>query len=163
MKTLVVKLKYKLIILLSMSFFCFSCLKKTSYETTPEIEYTSFTPYVDETADISIKFKDGNGDIGAASADTTRNLWVNYYYKDTVTNNYVAFCFGCGTDSLKTAYVVKAPTGSYQGKPISGEVSVRLQQYRHSKKIKKIKYVIYLFDKEGNKSNVITTPELAVP
>lgn len=145
------------------SFVFFSCIKKTTYETTPEISYNSFTPYTDETADISIKFKDGDGDIGASGNDTTRNLWVNYYYKDTVTQKYIAFCYGCGTDSLKTAYVVKAPTGSYEGKPISGEVSVRLQQYRHSKKIKHIKYVIYLLDKAKNKSNVITTPELTVP
>jgi hypothetical protein len=58
--------------------------------------------------------------------------------------------------------VVKAPEDSYKGKPISGEVSVRLQQLRHSKKIKNIKYVIYLFDAAGNKSNIVTTPELYV-
>lgn len=154
---------FKISVAVCLLLFVYSCIKKTTYSTVPEIEYKNFVPNTDESAEISIKFKDGDGDIGTAGNDTTRNLWVNYYYKDTVSLKYVAFCFGCGTDSLKTAYVVKQTEGSYQGKPISGELSVKLQQYRHSKKIKNIKYVIYLYDKAGNKSNVITTPELIVP
>lgn len=154
----------RIIFLLSSSLLIFSCVKKTVYDAVPEIEYSSFTPYTDETADISIKFKDGDGDIGVqGTADSTKNFWVNYYYKDTITQKYVAFCYGCGTDSLKTSYGVRAPDGSFAGKPISGEISVHLQQYRHSKKIKHIKYVVYLFDKAKHKSNIITTPEITVP
>lgn len=141
----------------------FACVKKTTFSTTPEISYNTFVPYTDESADINIKFTDGDGDIGVGNTDTMRTLWVNYYYKDTITQKYTAFCYACGTDSLKNSYVVRAPKDSYTGKPISGEVMVRLQQYRHSRKIKKIKYVVYLYDKAGNKSNVITTPELIVP
>lgn len=154
----------RLIVFLSSSLLVFSCVKKTVYDAVPEIEYNSFIPYTDETADINIKFKDGDGDIGVqATTDTTKNFWVNYYYKDTVTQKYVAFCYGCGTDSLKTSYGVRAPNGSFAGKPISGEISVRLQQYRHSKKIKHIKYVVYLYDKAKHKSNVVTSPEITVP
>ncbi len=154
---------FKITISVCLVMFFYACIKKTTYNTVPEIEYRSFSPNTDESAEISIKFKDGDGDIGTTTNDTTKNLWVNYYYKDTITQKYIAFCYACGTDSLKTAYVVKQTEGSYQGKPISGELSVKLQQYRHSKKIKNIKYVIYLYDKAGNKSNVITTPELVVP
>ena len=144
-------------------FGVFACVKKTTYSTTPEISFNSFSPYVGDSADIDINFKDGDGDIGVSSSDSTRTMWINYYYKDTITLKYVAFCYGCGTDSLKTSYVVRAPKDSYLGKPISGEIIVRLQQYRHSRKIKNIKYVVYLFDKAGHKSNVIETPELIVP
>ncbi len=141
----------------------FACVKKTTYSTTPEISFNSFSPYIGDSADIDINFKDGDGDIGVSSSDSTRTMWINYYYKDTVTQKYVAFCYGCGTDSLKTSYVIRAPKDSYLGKPISGEIIVRLQQYRHSRKIKNLKYVVYLYDKAGNKSNVIETPELVVP
>jgi hypothetical protein len=141
----------------------FACVKKTTYSTTPEISFNSFTPYVGDSADIDINFKDGDGDIGVGSNDSMRTMWINYYYKDTVTQKYVAFCYGCGTDSLKTSYVIRAPKDSYLGKPISGEIIVRLQQYRHSRKIKNIKYVVYLFDKAGHESNIIETPELIVP
>jgi hypothetical protein len=141
----------------------FACVKKTTYSTTPEISFNSFSPYIGDSADIDINFKDGDGDIGVSSSDSTRTMWINYYYKDTITQKYVAFCYGCGTDSLKTSYVIRAPKDSYLGKPISGEIIVRLQQYRHSRKIKNIKYVVYLYDKAGHKSNVIETPELLVP
>lgn len=158
--------KYYINYLLIITLICvgiFACVKKTNYPVEPVISFNSFTPYQDETADINIKFTDGDGDIGVDITDSKLTMWVNYYYKDTITQIYRAFCYGCGTDSLKNPYIVRAPKDSYLGKPISGEIVVNLQGYRHSKKIKYIKYVIYLFDKAGNKSNVITTPELIVP
>ncbi len=140
-----------------------SCVKKTTYPKDPQIEYKDFFPFAGDSGEIQIKFTDGDGNIGAQEEDTTRNLFVTYYYLDTITNAYTGFYDTNFNDTLRTGYVVRAPADSYEGKPISGEVSVRLQQYRHSKKIKNVKYVIYLFDKEGNKSNVVTTPELSVP
>jgi hypothetical protein len=141
-----------------------ACVKKTSYPTVPEIEYQAFYPYAGDSADIQIKFTDGDGDIGGTDSDSTRNFWATYYYKDSVTQTYRAYT-ECpnGCDTLRTGYVIKAPSAAYIGKPISGEVNVRLQQFRHSKKVKNIKYVIYLYDAAGNKSNVVTTPEIAVP
>lgn len=151
--------KYLLLVITG-SAFVFSCVKKTTYNTVPEIEYQAFYPYVGDSADIQVKFTDGDGDIGVAEGDSTKTFWVNYYYKDTVTNKYIGYYRPLFSDTLKTGYIVKAPSDSYKGKPISGEISVRLQQMRHSKKIKNIKYVIYLFDANGNKSNVLTTPEI---
>jgi hypothetical protein len=72
----------------------FACVKKTTYDTTPEISFNSFTPYMGDSADIDINFKDGDGDIGVSSSDSTRTMWINYYYKDTITQKYVAFCYG---------------------------------------------------------------------
>lgn len=151
-------LKY-LFFLIALSLSIFSCVKKKSYPTIPEIEYKAFYPFQDDSADIQVKFTDGDGDIGVAEGDSTKTLWINYYYKDTITNKYVGYYRPFNNDTLKTGYILKAPSDAYNGKPISGEISVRLQQVRHSKKIKNIKYVIYLFDANGNKSNVITTPE----
>lgn len=140
----------------------YSCVKKTTYNTVPEIEYKEFYPYVGDSALIQIKFTDGDGDIGVSQGDSTRTIWVNYYYRDTVTNKYRGFYDNFNNDTLKTGYIVKAPNDSYKGKPISGELLVKLQQFRHSKKIKDLKYVIYLYDNAGNKSNVVTTPAIIV-
>jgi len=139
-----------------------ACVKKTKYPAIPEIVYKDFYPFPGDSADLQIKFTDGDGDIGVSDGDTTRTFWYTYYYKDTITQKYRAYYVAALNDTLRIGYVVKAPEDSYKGKPISGEVSVRLQQLRHSKKIKNIKYVIYLFDAAGNKSNVVTTPELYV-
>lgn len=140
-----------------------ACVKKNSYPTLPEIEYKDFFPYVGDSADLQVKFTDGDGDIGVNENDSTRTFWVTYYYKDTITNKYVGYYRPLFNDTLRTGYIIKLPEDSYKGKPISGEISVRLQQLRHSKKIKNVKYVIYLYDAAGNKSNVITSPEITVP
>lgn len=140
----------------------YSCVKKTTYPTTPVIEYSAFYPFIGDSAVMEIKFTDGDGDIGVSDSDSTRTFWVTYYYKDTITQKYVGYYRPLFNDTLKTGYIVKEPTDSYKGKPISGEISVKLQQLRHSKKIKQVKYVIYLFDKAGNKSNIVTTPEFYI-
>lgn len=141
----------------------FACIKRKTYSNTPEIEYKAFYPYPGDSADFVIKFNDGDGDIGTDDGDTTKTFYVNYYYKDTVTGKYVGYFSPFLNDTLRTGYIIKKPSNEYLGKPISGEISVRLQQYRHSKKIKHVKYVTYLFDKKGKKSNVVTTPEITVP
>ncbi len=140
------------------SFITYSCIKKKAYNTTPEIEYKAFFPYAGDSADLQIKFTDGDGDIGVTTTDTLQTLFITYYYKDTVSQKYVAYYSPLFNDTLRTGYLIRAPKDSYKGKPISGELSVRLQQYRHSVKIKNVKYVIYLMDNAGHRSQSITTP-----
>lgn len=144
-------------------FGIYSCIKKKEYTPTPSIEYKAFYPYVGDSADFQILFSDGDGDIGVGQNDSTISLFTTYYYYDTITLKYRAFLKASPNDTLRTNYIIKAPSDAYKGKAISGEISVRMQQFRHSTKIKKVKYVVYLLDKAGHKSNVITTPELIVP
>ena len=151
---------FKYLFLLSFLTIIFhSCVKKETYPTSPVIEYSALYPYLGDSAIIQIKFTDGYGDIGVSGFDSTRTLWITYYYKDTITQKFIGYYRSEFNDTLKTGYIVNEPSDSYKGKPISGEISVKMQQLRHSKKIKNIKYVIYLFDKAGNKSNIVTTPE----
>lgn len=140
-----------------------SCIKKKTYPTVPEIEYKQFVPYEGDTADLVIGFTDGDGDIGASENSTTQNLFVTYYYKDAVTGKYTAYYSSMLNDTVRTGYIVRSPTDSYKGKPISGEYSIRLQQYRHTTAVKQLKYVIVMYDNAGNKSNVLTTDEITAP
>jgi hypothetical protein len=139
-----------------------ACLKKKQFSVTPSIEYKDFIPYTDESADLKILFDDGDGDIGVSQTDSTVSLFSTYYYFDTITKKYRAFLKTSPNDTLRTNYVIRFASDPYKGKTINGEISFRIQQFRHSKKIKKIKYVIYLEDRAGNRSNTITTPELLV-
>lgn len=144
----------------------YSCVKKTTYPTTPTIEYKDFIPYAGDSADLKVSFTDGDGDIGVQENDSTRNFWYTYYYLDTVTNKYRAYSMvnliTGNVDTLRLGYIIKSPSDSYKGKPISGEISVRLQKFRHIKQVKNVKYVFYLFDEAGNKSNTVTSPEITV-
>lgn len=148
---------------ISVVIFFVTCVKKTTYPKIPEITYKDFINFPGDSADLSIKFTDGDGDIGVSEFDSTKTLFITYYYKDTVTLKYTAYFSPLFNDTLRTSYIVRAPKDSYEGKPISGEISVRLQQSRHSSKIKRIRYSVYLLDKAGNVSNKILTPELNVP
>lgn len=153
--------KFKYCFLIICIAFSYSCIKKKTYSENPEIEFKSFNIDTATTADMTITFADGNGDIGKDNSDSTRNLFMNYYYKDSITQKFVAFWNG--TDSLKSGYTVHKPNDEYNGHAISGEVTLHMAFYRHSKKIKTIRYVIYMFDNAGHKSNVVTTPDLICP
>ena len=142
----------------------YSCVKKKTYSQNPQIEYKSFTPLLGDTAaELVIGFSDGDGDIGKEKEDKTNNLFMTYYYFDTVTSKFRAFYDAFINDTLRIPYTVRKPIDDYSGKPISGEVAVRINQYRPTKKHKRIKYVVYLLDNANNQSNVLTTPELQVP
>lgn len=153
--------KYLLIFSI-VSVVAYACVKKTTYPTSPTIEYRDFIPYLGDSADLKVTFTDGDGDIGVSENDSTRTFWYTYYYLDTIQNKYVGYYRPLFNDTLRLGYIIKSPSESYKGKPISGEISVRLQKFRHIKQVKNVKYVFYLFDEAGNKSNVVTTPEIIV-
>ncbi|MES2515334.1 MAG: hypothetical protein V4580_14370 [Bacteroidota bacterium] len=140
----------------------YGCVKKTTYPTTPTIEYKGFNAFYGDSADLQITFKDGDGDIGVGENDATPTFFYTYYYKDTATNNYIAYFRPLFNDTLRIGYNVKSPSDSYKGKPINGEMSIRLQASRHDTWVKHVKYVFYLLDASGNKSNVVTSPEITL-
>lgn len=158
------KLKnYHILVFVGLLFAYSACVKKKTYSQNPEIAFKAFYPFKGDTADLVITFKDGDGDIGKIQEDTTKNLFITYYYKDTITLKYVAFYSFTLNDTIRSDYTVRKPSNEYEGKPISGEISVRINEYRHDPSIKKLKYVLYLVDNANHKSNVITTPELTAP
>ena len=157
------KIKYFLITAI---FFAsvFACVKKKTFSQNPEIEFKSFTLLLGDTAaELVIGFSDGDGDIGKEKEDKTNNFFMTYYYFDTVTAKFRAWYDTFNNDTLRIPYTIRKPADDYTGKPISGEVAVRINQYRPTKKHKRIKYVMYLLDNANNKSNILTTPELLVP
>jgi hypothetical protein len=157
------KIKYFLMIAGLMACF-YACVKKKTFSQSPQIEFMSFTPLLGDTAaNLVIGFSDGDGDIGKEKEDKTNNLFITYYYFDTVTNNFHAFFNPFINDTTRIPYTVRKPIDDYSGKPISGEVAVKINQYRPTINHKRIKYVMYMVDNANHKSNLLTTPELQVP
>ena len=141
------KIKYSLMIV-GLIACLYACVKKKTYSQSPQIEFKSFTPLLGDTAaELVIGFSDGDGDIGKDKEDKTINLFMTYYYFDTVTNNFHAFYNAFTLDTTRIPYIVRKPIDDYNGKPISGEVAVKINQYRPTKKHKRIKYVLYMLDK----------------
>jgi hypothetical protein len=157
------KIKYFLLITGLAGCF-YACVKKKTFSQSPVIEYKSFTPLLGDTAaDLVIGFSDGDGDIGKEKEDKANNLFITYYYFDTLTNKFRAWYDSFQNDTLRIPYTVRKPIDDYSGKPISGEVAVKINQYRPTKTHKRIKYVMYILDNADHKSNLLTTPELQVP
>jgi hypothetical protein len=157
------KIKYALIITGLLACF-YACVKKKTFSQSPEIEYKSFTPYgLTDTADLVLGFSDGDGDIGKDKEDKTNNLFYTFYYFDTVTKVFRADYNAVLNDTTRVPYTIRKPIDDYNGKPISGEIAIKINGYRGSKTRKRIKYVLYMFDNANHKSNVLTTPEIQVP
>ena len=161
-------MKYFLIKILGVflvSGLVFACVKKSKYPTVPEIEYKDFVLIDSKSAYLQLKFSDGDGNVTLNENDTTKNFFYTYYYYDTIIKKFTALYSPDLNDTFRFAYSVRTPleAPSFKGKQISGEISVKLQEYRHSKYVKRVKYVMYLLDQDGNKSNVVTSPEINVP
>lgn len=140
-----------------------ACVKKKTYAESPQIDFKAFYPFTGDTAALEITFNDGDGDIGKQQEDQTKNLFMTYYFFDTVIGKFRAWYKPEINDTVRLDYTIRKPKDEYTGKPISGEISVLINEYRPSKKHKRIKYVLYLVDNANHKSNILTTPELAAP
>ena len=157
------KIKYVLMFVGLMACF-YACVKKKKFSQSPEIEFKSFNPYgTTDTADLIIGFSDGDGDIGREKEDKTTNLFITYYRFRTDSSRWEAIYDPFNKDTIRIPYTIRKPTDDYSGKPISGEVAVKLNQYRYSKNDKRIKYVMYMIDNGDHRSNLLVTPELQVP
>ena len=158
-----VKIKYFFTLTLLLGCL-FACVKKKSFSQSPEIEYKSFFPYgLTDTADLVLGFSDGDGDIGKDKEDKTNNLFMTFYFFDTVIQKFRADYNAILLDTVRIPYTIRKPIDDYNGKPISGEVAIKINGYRGSKTRKRIKYVVYMLDNANHMSNLLTTPELNVP
>lgn len=153
--------------------FLYSCLKPEVVPPVPAIEFKDYIKYGIDSADVSITFKDGDGDVGLEQSDTLppfdpsstyyNNIYLVYYYKgsDGLFHKY----FNIPTqDTLKYAYRIPNITPTGQNKILDGEIKVTLRPapiYVSGHTV--VRFDVYIYDRALNKSNVITTPEITVP
>jgi len=155
----------------SLSIFLFvlavSCKKEASFPTTPSIEFKQFSAYSLDSADCTISFKDGDGDVGVLSGDTTTyNLKMKYLYKNSA-GNFVPYDADPSTlalDTLFYSFRIKTITPDGQYKALNGDITVQLRAAPVFNPLHTfVKFSINLWDRAGNKSNTVTTPAVAVP
>jgi hypothetical protein len=138
----------------------YSCVKKKTYTTSPEIEFKNFYKVSQEVYEMTFTYKDGDGDIGKDQEDQTSNLSVTYHYFD---NDSSKFCTISVNKDTSTHYTIRKTESFAMGKPVLADVTILLNPYRHADYAKRVKYTIFMTDNAGNKSNVITTPEIVTP
>jgi len=157
-----------------------SCAKKENYPDVPVISYNNFAAYyagsnnsIDSTI-LTINFTDGNGDIGYPSQETNvkPDLYVLPLILYTRTNSYGPFLVN-NNDSVIFPYNIPYITPVGNDKELSGLIKINmgsfLQQYIidefladknlfDSANPHMMEFKVWMYDRAGNKSNVLTTP-----
>jgi hypothetical protein len=141
-----------------------SCYKTPTYPIVPHIDFAGYTvnqPYIiPDTGNLRITFTDGDGDLGMLNNSDSGTLSKVFIYniKYSLTSpSYIPIIPQKGT--------TKAISGSIDIK-LAGSLGVGLFDrsscllFQHP--LDTLTFSIYIVDRAGNKSNVITTPPLVV-
>lgn len=129
-----------------------ACVKPPEYSNVPNIAFvsvnkTAFDEAVNDSLKITIYFEDGDGDLGGTETDS-----LNMFIGDSRAAPYY---FG-----------VKIPFIQLQGNhdDISGNIYYTYDPIclNDTAAVDTFSYDIYIVDRAGNKSNVISTPEMTV-
>ncbi len=167
--------------ILALNLVFISCKKdKDQTSTTPAIEYKDFVKFSSgDSAQIVIHFVDGDGNIGNDFPSTEQcadndflyyNLRAYYMFKNASGNfDYLIMPrTGADTicrkfDTLQSSAIVPNIEPVGQNKYLEGDIKVTLNSPYYNPLHTIIRYRIFLFDKNGNRSNEIFTPEITVP
>ncbi|MCB0477126.1 MAG: hypothetical protein R2799_04160 [Crocinitomicaceae bacterium] len=144
-----------------------SCFDNPNYPDEPVLTYHSFTIEGD-SADLSVDFTDGNGDIGLSESETQApynvgsyyyyNLYVQYWEKHDV----LGWIPGkdLNGDSIIFKYRIDRILDGNKEKALKGNISVSIEPIFYnptSPNSDTIKYRIQLIDRALNKSDWVFT------
>ena len=147
-----------------------SCYKEPNFEMTPAIEFEAitkdirldqFTGAKKDSIIVSIKFKDGDGDLGLNSEERgtdAKQPNYNYVVKSyrKIKGTFTAF----NTPETLSGFYPRLKTDDKNG-PIEGILRYRIEIETAFWPVKKdtVKFEVYIKDRAGNQSNTIeTTP-----
>jgi hypothetical protein len=159
-----------------------SCQKQPVYPNYPVITFKSFTSYGPDSAHIVVNFTDGNGELGYPSNDQNQPPTIYYEWmylpKDSTTFIPYISISGKGDTSYSILpYNISSLTPTGKDKGISGEIQLKLSNttglsgdstwyapfpiYTDAPSI--IEFKVWVVDRNGIKSNVVTSTPFTVP
>lgn len=155
----------KVIILVSI--FIIGCKKEKSFPVTPVIAYKDFVTWPDSiTGVLTFTFTDGDGDLGAESESADPNLFIDYYELENGNWKQI-FLNSLGQedpngDPVKFEAIIPYVDIGGEPRAIEGEIAhnFSVAAFYTNSTNDTFRYVFYIKDRAGNKSNVVTTPDL---
>lgn len=143
-----------------------SCVKEKDFPIIPVIEFKNYYAYGRDSADCTIKFKDGDGDIGSYGSDSSMAFKMKYLYKgtDNLFHPYDYDNTDSIFDTLFYSYRVPNLTPDGQYKALDGEIMAKLRAapiYAPMHHV--VKFEITLTDRAGHVSNTVSTDEINLP
>ncbi len=137
--------------------FLLSCEQDKDFPDTPSITLKEFRKLSDTDAIWTMKFTDGDGDVGTRTDADADNFFTTIFAKPI------------GKDSIVELegqpYRIPAIKGIRTSAGVEGEIELRIQGldgFKIENKYDSIYYKGYLVDRSGKQSNVITTPKIDV-
>jgi hypothetical protein len=151
-----------------------SCVKQKDFPVEPVIMFDQFVNYTGrngtiDSADCTIKFTDGDGDVGIMKGDliSQDNLKMKYLYKNPIDGHFYPIDAIDSTtvmDTLFFSYRIPNLTPNGQYKALDGSIKVKLRTspvFYPGHHV--VKFEITLCDRAGHLSNRITTNEITIP
>ena len=160
-------MKTKILILFLLVSFA-ACKEPKKYPSEPEIAFKELVKNtsalgLDESADLTISFVDGDGDIGLGESDTMPpfNPESDYYY-----NFYIRFFIKTNGNFEEYGLAIPArqriPYINHEGKnrSLSGDIIMHLDFLGFGFKNDTLRFDAYIYDRALHKSNTISTSEI---
>lgn len=144
-----------------------SCKIDRCKEPEPEIEFDSYRykpanpedPTTSDTLFVKTSFVDCQGDIGLKSSDEGYNLRTYLY--EQIGGEWIKFVPLNPADSLALFARIPFSSKVKEGTKAEGFIEQKLGSIKQTSDT--IRFETYIFDREGHKSNRITTPTYVLP
>ena len=145
-----------------------SCKKAKTYSVEPSLTFKDLVKItnsqgVDESADLTISFIDGDGDIGLAESDTMPpyNPESIYYY-DFFINFFIKHNGVFEPYPLVIPASQRIPYINHSGKDqsLSGDIIMHLDFIGFQFNNDTLRFETYIYDRALHKSNTVTTSEI---
>lgn len=154
--------------------FC-SCVKSKEFPDIPYLEYRElqFSGKINNSGDtipilnVKFYFQDGDGDIGSSDVANSQNLYFALYHKisDTVYAPVYALDKEGKAYPVEYAYKLKAIEPINSNGALHGTMTWEMEDFagiEYEYPEDTVRFNIWLFDRSGNKSNVICTESIAL-
>jgi hypothetical protein len=158
------------------------CIKEKTLSPIPAIVFQSWDwVKLDTTASVTISFTDGDGDVGGGTVnDSTAPYNVQsppyydfimvYYYQDPADKKFKRYYSPQAKDSLSDAEHIMNLTPSGPDKSLTGQINFSISGPFGPPSISGsgkpmypiFRYDVFIYDRAGHKSNVVSTPVLQI-
>lgn len=140
-----------------------ACVKKTSSEVIPVIEFIDFANAKKttngDTAVMVLSYDDGDGDLFLVRSTQDPNLIFTTYHYDATSKTFKGTYDAVTLDTIRYSTKILRPGGlDYEGKHIRGNIYIPLTQFRASSQDKILKFTGFMVDNKGHKSNMFSSP-----
>ncbi len=159
------------------------CLKVQSVSNIPAIEFKSWDWVVlDTTASVTISFTDGDGDVGGGTvmdsaapynvqAPPYYDFIMLYYYQDPKDGKFKRYYSPQSKDSTLVYEHISNLTPAGPDKSLHGEINFMMSGPFGPPSISGsgkpmypiFRYDIFIYDRAGHKSNIVSTPVMQIP